>query len=102
MAEKSRTVYSTRNTTVALAARVIAILAGYLTRVVFTHTLSKDYVGINSLFTDILHVPDEALSNILSDCGLDRTGGRPACDSFSGGVNSLYHGRKSGDFHKGR
>ena len=56
MAEKSRTEYSARNTTVAMAARIIAILAGYLTRVVFTRTLSQDYVGINGLFTDILNV----------------------------------------------
>ena len=56
MAVKSRTEYSARNTTIAMVARVIAILAGYLTRVVFTHTLSEDYVGINGLFTDILNV----------------------------------------------
>ena len=56
MAEKSRTDYSARNTTVAMAARIIAILSGYLTRVVFTHTLSEAYVGINGLFTDILNV----------------------------------------------
>ena len=56
MAEKSRTEYSARNTTVAMVARVIAILTGYFTRVVFTHTLSEDYVGINGLFTDILNV----------------------------------------------
>ena len=35
---------------------MIAILLGFLSRVVFTHTLSEDYVGINGLFTDILHV----------------------------------------------
>lgn len=56
MAEKSRTEYSARNTTVAVTARVIAILMGYLTRVVLTHTLSKEYVGVNGLFTDILSV----------------------------------------------
>ncbi len=55
-AEKSRTEYSARNTTVAMAARVIAILLGFCTRVVFTHTLSEEYVGINGLFTDILNV----------------------------------------------
>ena len=54
--DRSRTEYSARNTTVAMAARVAAILAGYFTRVVFTHTLSEDYVGINGLFTDILNV----------------------------------------------
>jgi len=53
---KSRTEYSTRNTTVAMLARMVAILAGFTTRVVFTHTLSRDYVGINGLFSDILNV----------------------------------------------
>lgn len=56
MAEKSRTEYSAANTTIAMAAQVIAILAGYFTRIVFTHILSADYVGINGLFTDILNV----------------------------------------------
>lgn len=56
MAEKSRTEYSARNTTVAVGARVVAILMGYVARVVFTHTVSKEYVGINGLFTDILNV----------------------------------------------
>ncbi len=54
--ELSRTEYSARNTTVAMTARVIAILLGFCTRVVFTHTLSEAYVGINGLFTDILNV----------------------------------------------
>lgn len=54
--KKSRTEYSTRNTTVAMLSRIIAILAGFTTRVIFTHTLSQDYVGINGLFTDILSV----------------------------------------------
>lgn len=56
MIENSRTEHSARNAAVAMAARVIAILAGYATRVVFTHTLSQDYVGINGLFTNILNV----------------------------------------------
>lgn len=54
--EKSRTEYSARNTTVAMLARVLAILMGYVTRIVFTHTLSEDYVDINGLFLDILNV----------------------------------------------
>lgn len=54
--EKSRTEYSARNTTVAVIARITAILMGFVARVVFTHTLSEDYVGINGLFTDILSV----------------------------------------------
>lgn len=56
MSEKSRTEYSARNTTVAMAGRITAILLGFVARVVFTHTLSEDYVGINGLFTDILSV----------------------------------------------
>ncbi|MDE5588697.1 MAG: lipopolysaccharide biosynthesis protein [Acetatifactor sp.] len=56
MAKKSRTEYSARNTTVAMVANVTAILVGYLTRVVFTHTLEDAYVGINGLFTNILNV----------------------------------------------
>lgn len=56
MTEKSRTEYSARNTTIAMISRVIAILMGYVTRIVFTHTLSESYVGINGLFTDILNV----------------------------------------------
>ncbi len=54
--EKSRTEYSARNTTVAMIARAGAIMMGFAARVVFTHTLSEDYVGINGLFTDILSV----------------------------------------------
>ena len=56
MGEKSRTEYSARNTTVAMLARVVAILLGFGTRVIFTRTLSEEYVGINGLFTDILNV----------------------------------------------
>ena len=44
------------NTTVAIGSRMVAILMGFVTRVVFTHTLSEAYVGVNGLFTDILNV----------------------------------------------
>ena len=56
MKQKCRTEYSVRNTTVAFAAQTAAILMGFFTRVVFTHTLSEGYVGINGLFTDILNI----------------------------------------------
>ena len=69
--EKSRTEYSARNTTVAMMARIIAILLGFCTRVVFTHTLSEEYVGINGLFTDILNVL--ALSELPRRCPFQRT-----------------------------
>ena len=39
-----------------MISRIIAILMGYIARIVFTHTLSESYVGINGLFTDILNV----------------------------------------------
>lgn len=42
--------------TVAMAGRVAAILVGFYARIVFTHTLSQDYVGVNGLFADILNI----------------------------------------------
>ncbi len=45
-----------RNTSVALVSRITAIVMGYLLRVVFTHTLSESYVGLNGLFIDIINV----------------------------------------------
>lgn len=56
MEQKTRTEYSVMNTSVAIVARMLAILMGFLTRVVFTRVLSEGYVGINGLFTDILNI----------------------------------------------
>lgn len=56
MEQKSRTEYSVMNTSVAFIAQIMAILMGFITRVVFTRTLSEGYVGINGLFTDILNI----------------------------------------------
>ena len=56
MEKRTRTQYSTMNTTVAVISRITAILMGYVTRVVFTRTLSESYVGVNGLFLDILNV----------------------------------------------
>ncbi len=53
---ESRTEYSARNITFAMVGRVAALLMGFVSRVVFTHTLDTEYVGFNGLFTDILHV----------------------------------------------
>lgn len=41
METKSRTEYSAMNTTVAVISRMTAILMGFVTRVIFTHTLSE-------------------------------------------------------------
>ena len=54
--EKSRTEYSARNMTVAVIAQALSILAGFCTRMVFTHTLSREYAGVNGLFSNILSV----------------------------------------------
>lgn len=56
MKKRSRTEYSAVNTTVAITARMIAIIMGFVTRVVFTHVLNESYVGVNGLFTDILNI----------------------------------------------
>ncbi|MDF2485718.1 MAG: transporter [Herbinix sp.] len=52
----SRTEYSLKNAYITTILKVIAILMGYVVRVVFTHTLSESYVGINGLFTELLNV----------------------------------------------
>ena len=50
VADRSRTEYSVRNTTAAMISKIVAILMGFATRVVFTHCLSENYVGVNGLF----------------------------------------------------
>lgn len=54
--QKTRTEYSAINASVAMVAQFLAIFMGFITRVVFTRTLSEGYVGINGLFTDILNI----------------------------------------------
>lgn len=54
MAEVNRTEYSMRNASVAMVAKILAIFCGYLTRVVFTHTFTADYVSLNGLLTNVL------------------------------------------------
>lgn len=54
MSGGSRTEYSIRNATVAMVAKVMAILLGYLTRVVFTRLFTADYVSVNGLLTNVL------------------------------------------------
>lgn len=56
MGKLSRTEYSALNTSASMVSRMVTILAGYLTRVVFTRLLSESYVGINGLFLDIVNV----------------------------------------------
>lgn len=63
--ERTRTEYSIKNASTAMAARIISILFGYVARVVLTRTLAVDYIGINGLLTNIVG----ALS--LSEMGID-------------------------------
>ena len=65
--EKSRTEYSTMNTVVAMISRIAAILMGFVTRVVFTHTLSESYVGIN-----VLNIRIRICCFLISTCAIGR------------------------------
>lgn len=53
---KTRAEYSAVNATVGMASQIISIVMGYVSRIVFTRTLSESYVGISSLFGDILGI----------------------------------------------
>lgn len=54
--EKSRTEYSAINAAVSLMAQMVAILTGFVNRIVFVRNLSEGYVGINGLFLNILNI----------------------------------------------
>ncbi len=54
--QKNRLEYSAINAGVAMVAQALIIVAGYISRVVFTRTLSASYAGVNGLFADILGV----------------------------------------------
>lgn len=49
-----RTEYSARNAAVGMTAKVLGILFGYVTRIVFIRMLSGDLVGINGLLSNVL------------------------------------------------
>lgn len=61
---KTRTEHSARNITYATIGKVSILVMGFISRIVFTHTLEQAYVGVNGLFYMILY----ALS--LSELGL--------------------------------
>lgn len=56
MKEKSRTEHSIQNASIGLIFKIISLFLAFITRVVFTHTLSETYVGANGLFVDIVNV----------------------------------------------
>lgn len=47
--QKNRLEYSAINAGVAMVAQALIIVAGYISRVVFTRTLSASYAGVNGL-----------------------------------------------------
>lgn len=50
----TRTRYSMKNASIAMTTKILAIVFGFFARMVFTHTLSMAYAGINGLNTNIL------------------------------------------------
>lgn len=54
MAEKSRTSNSIKNTIYALSAQAVLSLTTFITRTVLIHNLGESYMGLSSLFYDIL------------------------------------------------
>ena len=54
MSGKSRSDYSMLNIVAGMGGYVVNMLLGILCRIVFTRTLSADYLGLNGLFTNIL------------------------------------------------
>lgn len=54
MAEKTRTEYSILNVATGLGGYVLNTIIGLICRMVFTRTLSAEYLGISGLFTNIL------------------------------------------------
>ena len=54
MAQKSRTEYSLLNIATGLGGYALNTIIGLVCRIVFTRTLSAEYLGIGGLFTNIL------------------------------------------------
>ncbi len=54
--QRNRIEYSAINASVAMVSQALMIVVGYISRVVFTRTLSTSYAGVNGLFADILGV----------------------------------------------
>lgn len=87
--DKSRTEYSVINANIMLFSKIIAIFLGYISRVVFTHTLSESYVGINGLFSDILNVL--ALSELGIGTAITYSLYKPIADNDEERQKSLMH-----------
>ena len=54
MSAKSRTFNSIRNSSVAILNNIMNIVLGFVYRTIFVLVLSKEYLGLNGLFTNII------------------------------------------------
>ena len=52
----SRSEYVAKNVSITLAMQIVKNLLGFVNRTVFVYILGAEYLGVNSLFTDILTV----------------------------------------------
>lgn len=52
----SRSEYVVKNVSVTLVMQIVKNLLGFVSRTIFVYTLGAEYLGVNSLFTDILTV----------------------------------------------
>lgn len=51
---ESRTKNSVKNIIYAVVGQIFGLLSSFILRIIFVHTLSKDYLGVDSLFTSIV------------------------------------------------
>lgn len=56
MEKKSRSEYVFRNVSITLVMQIVKNILSFISRTVFVYVLGAEYLGVNSLFTDILSV----------------------------------------------
>lgn len=89
MREKSRTINSLRNFAYSGASQVFSILLAFVARTFFIRFLSKDYLGISGLFTNILSVlsvTELGLSSAITFCLY-----KPLAENDYSHINAIIH-----------
>lgn len=56
MKNSSRTQYAIKNASITTCMQIVNIVLGFVSRTIFIYLLNSDYLGVNSLFTNILTV----------------------------------------------
>lgn len=56
MKTNSRTQYAIKNASITTCMQIVNIILGFVSRTIFIYLLNSDYLGVNSLFTNILTV----------------------------------------------